>query len=945
MTRESELILEQNLVDQLVELGYSRAVIADERDLVTNLKSQLEKHNKTKFTDSEFKRILNYIGRGNIFERAKTLRDRVPYQNEKGENKTIELVNKEHWCQNQFQVAHQITMIGAYENRYDVTLLVNGLPLVQIELKKRGSELKGAFNQTNRYERHSYSAGYGLFQFIQLFVISNGVNTKYYSNNPIRNRSFKQTFYWSDENNKHIRQLTSFTDVFLEPCHLSKMITQYIVLNETRQILMVLRPYQFYATESIVDRVKTTDKFGYIWHTTGSGKTLTSFKTAQILTRLPSVHKVVFVVDRKDLDYQTTKEFNSFSKDSIDGTANTGRLVSQLADDTKLIITTIQKLNTAISKSRYQSKIEHLKEEKVVFIFDECHRSQFGKTHEEIRKYFHKAQMFGFTGTPIFEENAGSNEYGKRTTTMLFDKCLHKYVITDAIRDENVLKFSVEYISTFKQKDNIVDINVEDIDEEEVMNSPQRLEAISDYILKNHKKKTHNKKFTAIFCVSSIPTLIEYYKIFKHKISETSADLKVATIFSYQANEEDRDTLGNFSEDFEIAADPQTEYKTQHSRDALEGFITDYNMLFGSSFTTKDSHSFYNYYNDVAKRVKNRQIDVLLVVNMFLTGFDSVYLNTLYVDKNLKYHGLIQAYSRTNRILGEAKSQGNIVCFRNLKRQTDEAIQLFSNLDNKDQIIMEPYEAYLARFNAAYNRLLVMAPTVDSVDEIIREEERVEFVKTFRDLIRERNVLQTFTDFEMGATEMEEQEFEDYKSKYLDLYDKIKGDSKKERTSILDDIDFELELIQRDEINVAYILDLLAMLKDAPQNDKERQKAKIIQILTGNPELRSKKELIEKFINENLANMGDYDNVGEEFEAFWSKEKTDYIKRFSEKEGVKSDALEDLIDEYLYTEKKPKREDILGIYQQTPGLMERSKKYDVVLNTINSYVETFYVAV
>ena len=946
MTKQPELILENNLVDQLVGLGYSPVSIKDEGDLVLNLKSQLEKHNKTKFNDNEFKQILNYISKGNIFERSKTLRDRVPYINDKNETKTIELINQQFWCQNEFQVTNQITIKGQYENRYDVTILVNGLPLVQIELKRRGLELKEAFNQTNRYERHSYGSGHGLFQFIQLFVISNGVNTKYFANNPIKERSFKQTFYWSDENNKLITQLSKFTDIFLEPCHLSKMITKYIVLNETHRVLMVLRPYQYYATENIVERVKSTDKFGYIWHTTGSGKTLTSFKTAQILTQLPNVHKVVFVVDRKDLDYQTTKEFNSFSKGSIDGTNNTNTLANQLAGDTKLIITTIQKLNTAITKNRYQSRVEGLADKKVVFIFDECHRSQFGKTHEEIRKFFPSSQMFGFTGTPIFEENAGSNEFGKRTTTMLFDKCLHKYVITDAIIDDNVLKFSVEYISTFKKKESIVDINVEDIDETEVMNSPARLEGVVDYIINNHDRKTHNRKFTSIFCVSSVSVLVEYYKIFREKQKDLDNDkkLKIATIFSYQSNEEDKDTLGNFGEEFSTAAEPESEYVTQHSRDYLEDFIGDYNKTFGTNYTTKDSQSYYNYYNDIARKVKEKQIDVLLVVNMFLTGFDSKLLNTLYVDKNLKFHGLIQAYSRTNRIFGELKSQGNIVSFRNLKKQTDDAIRLFSNLDNKDLIVMEPYKVYLERFNEAYNNLTKLTPSVNSVNDLIREDDQFEFIKLFRDLMRVKNVLNTFTQFEMEETEMEDQEFEDYKSKYLDLYDRHKGDSK-EKVSIINDIDFELELIHRDEINVSYILNLLSTLKNSPIEEQETQKKKIIEIISGQSDLRSKRELIERFIDDNLPNIEDSDNIPEEFEKFWNKERVIYIDKLVEEENLDKDKLEKVIGDYMFTEKEPLRDDLIDMLHKRPSLKERSSTSKRLKTRIVDFVETYNTGV
>lgn len=623
MTSQPEQLLENNLVNQLAKLGYEKVVIKDEEDLLINLKVQLEKHNKIALSDNDFKQVLNYINKGSIFQRAKILRDRVPFTNDKGENKTIELINQVHWCKNEFQVTQQVTMEGKYKNRYDVTILINGLPLVQIELKRRGLELKEAFNQINRYERHSFGAGAGLFQFVQIFVISNGVNTKYYANSPIKARSFKQTFYWSNTNNKLVTQLSKFTDIFLEPCHISKMITRYVVLNESAKILMVLRPYQYFAVEAIIDRVKETRKNGFIWHTTGSGKTLTSFKASQILTHMPKVHKVIFVVDRKDLDYQTTKEFNSFSKGSIDGTNNTKALVQQLAGDNKLIVTTIQKLNTAINKAKYLNQMSVLKDKRVVFIFDECHRSQFGKTHEDIKSFFEKSQMFGFTGTPIFEDNAGTNEFGKRTTAMLFggEKALHKYVITDAIRDENVLKFSIEYINTFKKKEHILDIDVEAIDEKEVMEAPERLDAITEYIITNHNRKTHSKEFTAIMCVSNVETLIKYYQLFKAK----EHNLKVATIFSYQANEEDKDALGFTTSEFDevdlnVVAEPKPTYNSKHTREHLDSFIADYNKTFGTNYSTKDTQSYYNYYKDIAKRVKHKQVDILLVVNMFLTA-------------------------------------------------------------------------------------------------------------------------------------------------------------------------------------------------------------------------------------------------------------------------------------------------------------------------------------
>jgi type I restriction enzyme, R subunit len=949
MTSQPEQTLENNLVDQLEKLGYKRVLIKGESDLLQNLKAQLEVHNKVTLSPNDFTQILNFINKGNVFERAKILRDRIPYTNDLGEFRTIELINQLHWCQNQFQVTQQVSMEGKYKNRYDVTLLINGLPLVQIELKRRGLELKEAFKQTDRYTIHSYGSGQGLFQFIQIFVISNGVNTKYYANSSLKDRSFKQTFYWSDTKNKLVTQLSNFTDIFLEPCHISKMLTKYVVLNESQKSLMVLRPYQFYAVEAIIDRVKTTPKFGYIWHTTGSGKTLTSFKTAQILTNLPQVYKVVFVVDRKDLDYQTTKEFNSFSKGSIDGTNNTQALVNQLADDTKLIVTTIQKLNTAISKARHITKMESLKGKRIVFIFDECHRSQFGKTHEEIKGFFQGCQMFGFTGTPIFEENAGSNSYGKRTTTMLFGDCLHKYVITDAIRDENVLKFSVEYISTFKKKDHIMDINVEAIDEEEVMRAPQRLNNISDFIINNHGRKSHNREFTSIFCVSSVPTLIDYYNILHKKKLAGEHNLTVATIFSYGANVDLIDNDG-FEQDWEegefgIAADnPRDEYgnpSKKHPREFLDEFIGHYNTKFATNYSTKDSQSFYNYYNDVANRVKHRQVDILLVVNMFLTGFDSKHLNTLYVDKNLKYHGLIQAFSRTNRILNELKSQGNIVCFRNLKQATDDAITLFSNINAKDEIIMQPYEDYVLKFNEAFIKLLQIAPTVNSVNDLPSEVEELEFIKAFRELMRIKNVLGTFTEFTFEDVSMPEQSFEDYKSKYLDLYDKAKGDNQKEKVSILADVDFELELIHRDEINVSYILKLLAKLKDAPEEEKEKQQKAIVDLMVGESQLRSKRELVEKFIRENLPNIEDSEQIQDEFAEFWTKERIEAIRKLSEEEGLESERLEDVISRYIYTEKEPLRDEVVSIMKNKPGLSKRRTTAERVIGKIIDFVDTF----
>jgi type I restriction enzyme, R subunit len=944
MAKQPEQILEEQLVAQLQRLGYGLVQLKDEKDLIGNLKQQLEKHNNIQFSKAEFEKVLNILSKGSVFEKAKTLREKQHIIKDNGDNLYFEFINSEHWCQNQFQVTHQVTVEGTYKNRYDVTLLVNGLPLVQIELKRRGLELKEAFNQINRYQRHSFGANSALFQYLQLFVISNGVNTKYYANN--RHQSFKQTFYWTDKENKRLTNiLNGFTSEFLEPCHISKMICKYIVLNETNKILMVLRPYQFYAVEALIDRVKNSNKNGYIWHTTGSGKTLTSFKASQILMNLPQVKKVVFVVDRKDLDYQTNKEFNSFSKGCIDGTDNTKQLVQQFSDDTKLIVTTIQKLNTAISKKQYLSKMSTLQDERIVFIFDECHRSQFGETHNRIKAFFNNIQLFGFTGTPIFADNAVKNELGKRTTTELFGECLHKYVITDAIKDENVLKFSVEYVGRYKRKETAteIDIEVEDIDTKELMESPKRLEKITDYIIANHNRKTHNRDFTAMFCVSSVETLIKYYDIFQRKKEEGKHNLRIATIFSYATNEDDADANGFLPEELSVVEEPRALYGLQaHSREKLDEFIGHYNQMFETKFSTKDSESFYNYYNDISKKVKERKIDILLVVNMFLTGFDSQTLNTMYVDKNLKYHGLIQAYSRTNRILNEQKSQGNIIVFRNLKNATDQAITLFSNKEAIEVIIMKPYEDYTKKFNEAFIELIKITPTVNSVNDLKSEDDELEFIKAFRELMRIKNILTAFADFKWEDLAMAEQLFEDYKSKYLDLYDKVKSNHQKEKVSILEDVDFELELIHRDEINVNYIIQLLIKLKTSVQNDVTKTEKEIFNLLNSDAQLRSKRELIEKFIQENLPVLEDTDDIPEAFDKFWNEEQQKAFHKLVKDENLSADKTEKIIEDYLFAEREPLRDEVLELIEgNKPTVLERKKVGDRILSKILDFVDTF----
>jgi len=952
LSKQSEQILEEQLVAQLKKLGYKYAFIADEKSLLANLKTQLEKHNHIQFTDSEFEKVLNILNKGSVFEKAKVLREKKHHIiRDNCDNLYFEFLNVEHWCQNEYQVTNQIAQEGKYENRYDVTLLVNGLPLVQIELKRRGLEMKEAFNQINRYQKHSFGAGKGLFHFVQLFVISNGVNTKYFSNFGSHKQEFLQTFHWTDEQNNPLNNiLNGFTDSFLEPCHISKMICKYIVLNETDKRLMVLRPYQYYAVESIIKKVKENEilngynieKNGYIWHTTGSGKTLTSFKASQILSKIPAIKKVVFVVDRKDLDYQTNQEYDKFSKGSVSSATNTDDLIRKLNDpNVRIIVTTIQKLNNAIS-GRNLSKIKSIQHERMVFIFDECHRSQFGDTHKNIVNYFTNIQLFGFTGTPILAENAD----GEKTTASLFGKCLHKYVITDAIRDENVLKFSVEYIQTFKQKQHIIDLKVEQINETEVFEAPERKEAIVDYIIQYHDQKTQNRKFCAMMCVQDIDSLIQYYEIFKRKKQEGQHDLKIATIFSFAQNEEEMKEQVYVP--LNMVAEPEVEYESRyvpHRRELLETYVADFNELFGEKHSIKDTEGFYNYYNAVAKKSKHPkpETDILLVANMFLTGFDSKNLNTLYVDKNLKYHGLIQAFSRTNRILDKNKTQGNIVCFRNLKDKTDEAIALFSNKEAIDEIIVEPYEAYVEKFNEATQKLLEIVPQVVSVDGLYSEEDQLQFILAFRAMMRLHKKMSHYTEFTWDDLQMEEQLFADYTSKYLDLKERLDPTDPSKKASILNDIDFELELIRRDTINVTYILQLLIKFNSKHSaKDKESIEKDIFNLLNTEVSLRSKRELIEKFIQESLPHIQDTDTIPEEFEKFWTVEQEKALQELVKTENLSEEKTERLIENYLFTEREPLRKEILDLRKEgRPSVLKSKEIGDRILNKIIGFVDTF----
>ena len=931
MTHQSEAQLEKTLINQLQRLGFSSVVLKDQNTIIANLQTQLEKFNETKFSDSEFAQILNHLNKGDRFAKAKTLRDYFLLKRDDETTKHIRFFNMDQWCKNEYQVAQQITQVGRYENRYDVTLLINGLPLVQIELKRRGVEMKEAFNQIQRYHKHSFAGT--LFEYTQIFVISNGVNTKYFSNNP--KQSFEQTFYWTDEQNTKITQLNEFADAFLEKCTVSEMIVEYIVLAESLKIPMVLRPYQYYAVRNIEKRVRESNKNGYIWHTTGSGKTLTSYKASQILSRIPEVKKVLFVVDRKDLDIQTTKEFNSFSAGSVDGTDNTRNLVKQLKDkNRKLIVTTIQKLDIAIGRESYLKQFEYLADEKVVIIFDECHRSQFGQTHARIKGFFKKAQLFGFTGTPIFADN----NVGGVTTADVFSECLHRYIITHAISDDNVLGFAVEYVGRYKQKDADVldadifaDALVKGIDKREVLESDDRLNKITEYILADWKRKTKKGKFNALFATSSIDVLKKYYTLFKNKKAD---DFKIATIFTYHANEEESSDML----DVDVFAGEGTP-GNQHSRDFLENCIADYNKQYSTNFST---NRFYNYYKDLQKRIKNKEVDLTLVVNMFLTGFDSKQLNTLYVDKNLRYHGLIQAYSRTNRLFNSDKPHGNIVSFRNLKEATDEALALFGDENAKEIVFKKPYKEQKREFDKKLKELREKAPTVISVDDLEGEEEKAVFVKTFRDLLHIKSSLETFAEFSFSDLGIAEQEFYDYQSKYLDIYEDRKN-NESDAESILDQIDFELELTVRDIINFDYIILLIAGLKNISSKVvREKETEKILSIFDRDVKLRKKKDLIRKFIEENLPKIAKADDVEKEFSEFWASERSSHLKSVAQNENIPLDKFKQLIGEYLYTQKLPREQAIADLIKGgQPRILKRQGIIDRIKNAIENVVDMF----
>ena len=939
MSTQSEAALEAGLIATLRQMDYEYVQIVEEDNLYANFKRQLEIHNRkrleehgrTEFTAEEFEKILIYLEGGTRFEKAKKLRDLYPLDTADGQRIWVEFLNRQQWCQNEFQVSNQITVEGRKKCRYDVTILINGLPLVQIELKRRGVELKQAYNQIQRYHKTSF---HGLFDYIQLFVISNGVNTRYFANNP--NSGYKFTFNWTDAANHPFNELDKFAVFFLEKCTLGKIIGKYIVLHEGDKCLMVLRPYQFYAVEKILDRVQNSNDNGYIWHTTGAGKTLTSFKAAQLVSELDDVDKVMFVVDRHDLDTQTQSEYEAFEPGAVDSTDNTDELVKRLQSNSKIIITTIQKLNAAVSKTWYSNKIETIRHSRIVMIFDECHRSHFGDSHKKIMKFFDNAQIFGFTGTPIFTENAVDGH----TTKEIFGNCLHKYLIKDAIADENVLGFLVEYYHGNEVVDN---------------DNQARMEEIAKFILNNFNKSTFDGEFDALFAVQSVSMLIRYYKIFK----SLNPKIRIGAVFTYAANN---------SLDDEQTGMGTGQYAKEGvgEADELQTIMDDYNNMFGTAFTTEN---FRAYYDDINLRMKKKKadmkpLDLCLVVGMFLTGFDSKKLNTLYVDKNMEYHGLLQAFSRTNRVLNEKKRFGKIVCFRDLKNNVDTSIKLFSNSDNSEDIVRPPFEDVKKEYKCLATEFLKKYPTPSSIDFLQSENDKKNFVLAFRDIIRKHAEIQIYEDYSEDAEDlgMTEQQFSDYKSKYLDItvgfieppvipsvvaedpvpYGNSQG---------LEDIDFCLELLHSDIINVAYILELIAEL-DPYSNDYSEKRQHIIDTMIKDAGMRGKAKLIDGFIRKNVdedkenfmsgrSKADGTSELEERLNQYIVSERNKAVKDLSDDEQIPTEVLNLYIKEYDYLQKEQPEIIQKALKEKHLGLIKTRKALTRIMERLRNIIRTF----
>lgn len=960
---QSEAALEKDFIHRLTQQGYEYLTIKSEQDLIDNLRTQLEKLNNYTFFDKEWNDFYQSIianGNDGILEKTRKIQD-DPVQIltlDNGYTKNIKLIDKRDIHNNYLQVINQYEEDGGnHDTRYDVTILVNGFPLVHIELKKRGAAIREAFNQINHYQRDSFWAGCGMYEYVQLFVISNGTNTKYYSNttrnqhikdndgNARRKKSktsnsFEFTSYWADANNRGIPDLVDFTKTFFSKNTLLNILTRYCVFT-SENLLLVMRPYQIAATEKILNRIEistnlrktgTKSAGGYIWHTTGSGKTLTSFKTAQLATGFAYIDKVLFVVDRKDLDYQTMKEYDRFEKGAANSNVSTKILQKQLEDKTKkIIITTIQKLDNFISKN----KDHEIYKSHIVMIFDECHRSQFGDMHKAITKHFKNYHIFGFTGTPIFSVNStGGKHADMRTTPQIFgglpDKNgkdvlpLHTYTIVDAIHDSNVLPFRIDYIDTIKNPEILYDKKVKAIDRESALLDPRRINDVVSYILTHFEQKTYRNQsrsyynhkiitnvdkmagsknntvaekklstkvngFNSIFAVASIPAAMIYYNELKKQMEEKSHKLNIATIFSFSQNEEDPDDILQ-DENFDTSGLDQT------SRDFLDSAIKDYNEQFNVSYDTS-ADKFSNYYKDVSLRMKNREIDLLLVVNMFLTGFDATTLNTLWVDKNLKQHGLIQAFSRTNRILNSVKTFGNIVCFRNLEQATNDALALFGDKEASGIVLLKTYNEYLNGYEddgkhfAGYAQLIEKLQSLYPVNsEIVGEDAEKDFIKLFGTILRLKNILVSFDEFETCKLLLD-RDFQDYQSKYIDLYQSYgrKDDAEKER--INDDLVFEIELTKQVEVNIDYILMLVAKYHQSNCEDKTIL-ADINKTINASIELRSKKELIQGFI----AQMTVKTDVDKDWASFIKTQKEQDLEAIIVEEKLKPDEAQKFID-------------------------------------------------
>lgn len=928
---QSEADLEDEFIALLQRQGYEYLQIHHESDLILNLRHQLEKLNHITFTDNEwdefFKNILANPNDGIVEKTRMMQQDNVQVlRRDDGTSKNITLIDKKKIHNNYVQVINQyVNNDGNYDNRYDVTILVNGFPMVHSELKRRGVAIREAFNQIDRYQRDSFWASSGLYEYVQIFIVSNGTHTKYYSNTTRESRikevnssrgsskktsnSFEFTSYWADANNKPIMDLIDFTHTFLAKRTILNILTRYCVFT-TEELLLVMRPYQIVATERILQRITLATNYkydgsikagGYIWHTTGSGKTLTSFKTAQLVSALPDIDKVLFVVDRKDLDYQTMKEYDRFEKGSADGNTSTNVLERQLSDkdkdgnphEYKIIITTIQKLTNFVSRNAGHK----IANKKVVIIFDECHRSQFGEMHQKITKFFKHYYLFGFTGTPIFAENANRSANPKfATTPQLFGDKLHTYTIVDAINDENVLPFRIDYVNTIKRKDG-VDEKIEAIDTESALGNSKRIKQVVSYVLDNYDRKTkqtasyvvkgkHVKGFNSIFACQSVEMAIAYYNEFKKQIADKKSNLAIATIYSFAANEANDIYAASGMMDDE---DMDTSGMDASNRDALESAIMDYNVKFHTNFDTSAA-KFQNYYKDLSQRVKNREVDILIVVNMFLTGFDATTLSTLWIDKNLKMHGLIQAFSRTNRILNSIKTYGNIVCFRNLQEEVDKAISLFGDKDAESIVLLKSYDDYYngyeeddGKFHKGYKGLVEEIESKFPIGtQIVGEEKEKEFISLYGSLLRVTNILNAFDKFESDRL-LSDRDVQDYQSIYIDLYDKWRP-KEKQKEDISDDLVFEMELVKQVEVNIDYILALVAKYHDDNSLDAEAV-ARILKAVDSSTQLRSKRELIEAFLR--IVNVDT--DVNEDWHTFVDVEMEADIQKIIDEEKLKSE--------------------------------------------------------